>query len=89
MGDSSQLTPLSTSCKQPGPVIWFPLFLSLTSPLSKASIAQRNLIYLWSFANKTSKISKKKQKKKTFLCNIIYNVNIIYVTIEKYSWKII
>ena len=44
MGDSSQLTPLSTIFKQPGPVIWFPLFLSFASPLSIASFAWKNLI---------------------------------------------
>ena len=37
MGDSSQLTPLSIICKQPGPVICFPRFLSLASSLSIAS----------------------------------------------------
>ena len=44
IGDSSQLTPLSTICKQPGPAIWFPLFLSLASLLSIASFVLRNLI---------------------------------------------
>ena len=44
MGDSSQLTPLSIICKQPGPVIWFPLFLSLASQLSIASFVWRNLL---------------------------------------------
>ena len=47
MGDSSRLTPLSTVCKQPGPVIWFPLFLSLASQLSIASFVWRNLFKLW------------------------------------------
>ena len=57
MGDSSQLTPLSIICKQPGPVIWFPLFLSLASQLSIASFVWRNLVLLWSDANKASKKS--------------------------------
>ena len=78
MGDSGQLTPLSATYKQPGPVIWFPLFLSLASPLSIASFAWRNLINLWSYANKASKISKKH-----FLCNTIYNVNIPLCEYEK------
>ena len=59
MGDSSQLTPLSTICEKPGPVIWFPLFLSLAFPLSIASFAWRNLIWLWTYASKASKISKR------------------------------
>ena len=47
MVDGSQLIPLSTICKQPGPVIWFPQFFSLASQLSIASFVWRNLIQLW------------------------------------------
>ena len=43
MGDSSQLTPLSTPCKQLGPINWIPQFLSLESLLSIASFSLRNL----------------------------------------------
>ena len=45
MGGSSELTPLSTLCKQLRPINWIPLLLSLALQLSKASFFLRNLIY--------------------------------------------
>ena len=60
MEESNQLTPLSTLCKQPGPINWIPLLLSLVFPFSITSFSLINLILTMSYANTTSKISKRK-----------------------------
>ena len=59
MRESTQLTPLSTLCKQPGPINWIPLLLSLVFPLSINSFSLINLILTQSHANTASKILKR------------------------------
>ena len=43
MGNSSQLTPLGTLCKQQGSVNWILLLVSLASPLRMVAFSLRNL----------------------------------------------
>ena len=59
MGESSQFTPLSTLCNQPGPINWIPSFLSLAFQLSITSFSLINLILTRSYAYTASKISKR------------------------------
>ena len=77
MGESSQLTLLSTLCKQPGPINWIPLLLSLAFPLSITSFALIKLVLTRSYANTASKNIKKKH----FLYNEIYNVKTSFMWI--------
>ena len=75
MRDSSQLTPLSTFCKQPGPIIWIPLILSLISLLRVAAFSLRNLTHKWLYVSKATKISKRnivKAIKYIMLINLSY-----------------
>ena len=81
MGESNQLTSLSTFCQELGPINWITLPLSLASPfkynfhlLEKSHL--NVIIYQLSYQN---------SKKKYSPCNRIYNVNKSFM----WLWKVL